>query len=90
MQKFILFETMCLKSKKSLQLEKMKHEIAEASKNPEAFLLEAIHCTGYSGGLGNPLMAPESSLSVLDGTVLDEFVAVSSRTLVKSKLDHFV
>lgn len=60
----------------------MKDEITEASKNPQAVLLEAIHSAGYSGALGNPLMAPESSLNRLNSTVLEQFVAVSLRNVL--------
>lgn len=61
----------------SVQLEKMKVEIADFSKNPQALLLEAIHSAGYAGPFANPLLASEASLSKLDGTALEEFVAVS-------------
>ncbi|XAR53401.1 Ubiquinol--cytochrome-c reductase [Bertholletia excelsa] len=57
------------------QLLKVKAEIAEASKNPQGLLLEAIHSAGYSGALGNPLLAPESAISRLNASILDEFVA---------------
>lgn len=61
----------------SVQLEKMKTEIADFSKNPQALLLEAIHSAGYAGPFANPLLASEASLSRLDGTALEEFIAVS-------------
>ena len=57
----------------------MKEEIAEAAKNPQGVLLEAIHSAGYSGALANPLLAPESAVNALNGTVLEDFVAVSLR-----------
>lgn len=57
----------------------MKDEITEASNNPHALILEAIHSAGFSGALANPLMAPESALSGLDSTMLEQFVAVSLR-----------
>lgn len=56
----------------------MKDEISEASNNPEALVLEAIHAAGYSGAMGNPLLAPESAINRLDSAILEEFVAVSS------------
>ncbi|XP_058074113.1 mitochondrial-processing peptidase subunit alpha-like [Magnolia sinica] len=56
------------------QLQKVKAEIAEISNNPQGLLLEAIHCAGYSGALGNPLLAPESAISRINSTVLEEFV----------------
>lgn len=55
----------------------MKDDINEASKNPEALVLEAVHSVGYKGGLANPLLAQESSISRLDSEILEEFVAVS-------------
>ncbi|KAF3442943.1 hypothetical protein FNV43_RR16861 [Rhamnella rubrinervis] len=57
------------------QLHKVKTEISEASNNPEALVLEAIHCAGYSGALANPLLAPESAINRLNSTILEEFVA---------------
>ena len=57
----------------------MKEEIAEAVKNPHGLLLEVIHSTGYSGALANPLLAPESAVNILNGTVLEDFIAVSLR-----------
>lgn len=57
------------------QLQKVKSEINDASNNPQGLLLEAIHSAGYSGALANPLLAPESAISRLDSTILEEFVA---------------
>ncbi|CAJ1937086.1 unnamed protein product [Sphenostylis stenocarpa] len=57
------------------QLLKVKAEIGEASKNPQDLLLEAIHSAGFSGALANPLLASESALNRLNGTILEEFVA---------------
>ncbi|GAV62161.1 Peptidase_M16 domain-containing protein/Peptidase_M16_C domain-containing protein, partial [Cephalotus follicularis] len=57
------------------ELLKVKEEISEASKNPDGFLLEAIHSAGYSGALSNPLLAPESAIKRLNSTILEEFVA---------------
>lgn len=62
----------------SLQLNKVKAEMGEISNNPQGLLLEAIHSAGYSGALANPLLAPESAISVLNSTILEEFVAVST------------
>ncbi|KAL5127456.1 Mitochondrial-processing peptidase subunit alpha [Glycine soja] len=56
------------------QLLKVKDEIGEASKNPQDLLLEAIHSAGFSGALANPLLASESALNRLNGTILEEFV----------------
>ncbi|XP_057977459.1 mitochondrial-processing peptidase subunit alpha-like [Malania oleifera] len=57
------------------QLHKLKAEIPEYSNNPQGLLLEAIHVAGFSGALANPLLAPESALSTLNGTILEEFVS---------------
>lgn len=61
----------------NMQLRKVKAELSELPNNPQGLLLEAIHSSGYAGALGNPLLAPESALNQLDGSVLEEFVAVS-------------
>lgn len=55
----------------------MKDDIDKASKNPEALVLEAVHSVGYKGGLANPLLAQESSISSLNSETLEEFVTVS-------------
>ena len=57
----------------------MKEKIAEVTKNPHGLLLKAIHSAGYSSALANPLLAPESTVNILNGTVLEDFVAVSLR-----------
>lgn len=57
----------------------MSAEISECAKNPQHLLLEAIHSVGYSGPYANSLLASESSVSRLNSTVLEEFVAVSLR-----------
>ncbi|THU52945.1 hypothetical protein C4D60_Mb10t09240 [Musa balbisiana] len=57
------------------QLKKVKAEIGELSSNPQSLLLEAIHSAAYSGALANPLIARESVINRLDGTILEEFVA---------------
>lgn len=69
-----------------LQLPKVKNDISEASKNPEALVLEAVHSIGYKGGLANPLLAQESSISRLNSNVLEQFVAVSLLVIFKSIL----
>ncbi|OMO70945.1 hypothetical protein CCACVL1_18563 [Corchorus capsularis] len=56
------------------ELRKLQAELEEVSKNPERLILEAIHSTGYSGALANPLLAPESALCRLNGKLLEEFV----------------
>ncbi|KAF0916012.1 hypothetical protein E2562_000642 [Oryza meyeriana var. granulata] len=57
------------------QIMKLKAELAEASSNPETLLLEALHSTGYSGALANPLIASETSVSRLNTNVLEDFLA---------------
>ena len=52
----------------------MKAEIAELVNNLQVALYEALHSAGFIGGLGQPLMAPESSLGRLNGDVLHNFV----------------
>mmetsp|Transcript_9373 Transcript_9373/g.33016 ORF Transcript_9373/g.33016 Transcript_9373/m.33016 type:complete len:497 (-) Transcript_9373:1374-2864(-) len=39
------------------QVERIKEEVDEAEKNHQSFLMEALHQTGYTGGLGMPLVA---------------------------------
>jgi processing peptidase subunit alpha len=56
------------------QLAKVKAETAESVNNPQVALYEALHSAGFIGGLGQPLMAPESSLGRLNGGVLHDFV----------------
>ncbi|KAG0495843.1 hypothetical protein HPP92_000534 [Vanilla planifolia] len=53
---------------------KVKIEIAEASSNPQGLLLEAVHTVGYSGALAIPLMASESLLNKLNGSILEQFI----------------
>jgi len=55
---------------------RLKAELAKASSNPENFLLEALHSTGYSGALANPLIASESLISRLSTDVLGQFIFV--------------
>lgn len=56
------------------QLAKVKAETAEMVNNPQVAIYEALHSAGYVGGLGQPLMAPESCLGRLNGGVLHDFV----------------
>ncbi|KAL6221052.1 hypothetical protein ACLB2K_008804 [Fragaria x ananassa] len=56
------------------ELLRVKDDIDKASKNPEALVLEAVHSVGYKGGLANPLLAQESSISSLNNETLEEFV----------------
>lgn len=61
-----------------MQLKKVKSEISEVFNNPHGLLLESIHSAGYAGALANPLLASESAISRLNGSILEEFVAVST------------
>ncbi|KAG6536242.1 hypothetical protein ZIOFF_001293 [Zingiber officinale] len=54
---------------------KLKTRLGELSSNPHGLLLEAVHSVGYSGALANPLIAPESTISHLNGTILEGFVS---------------
>jgi len=56
----------------------VKAEIGELSNNPQRLLMEAVHSAGYSGALAMPLLATESALNRLNGSMLEEFAAVSS------------
>ncbi|XP_020588140.1 mitochondrial-processing peptidase subunit alpha-like [Phalaenopsis equestris] len=56
------------------QVSKLKAETVEASSNPQALLLEAIHSAGYSGALAIPLIASESTLNNLNGSILEQFL----------------
>ncbi|PKA64317.1 Mitochondrial-processing peptidase subunit alpha [Apostasia shenzhenica] len=56
------------------QLAKLRCETVEAAaKDPQQFLLESLHVVGYSGALGNPLMASEAALERLDGSLIRKF-----------------
>ncbi|XP_068652064.1 mitochondrial-processing peptidase subunit alpha-like [Aristolochia californica] len=74
------------------QLKKVNAEVLEIYNNPQGLLLEAIHSTGYSGALANPLLAPESAINRLDGSILEEFVAenytASRMVLAASGVEH--
>ncbi|XP_026405529.1 mitochondrial-processing peptidase subunit alpha-like isoform X2 [Papaver somniferum] len=56
-------------------LEKVKQDIQELKNNPQGLLLEALHSTGYTGALANPLLAPEDAVDGLNGDLLEKFVA---------------
>ncbi|KNA11162.1 hypothetical protein SOVF_137740 [Spinacia oleracea] len=56
-------------------LKNLKGEVKEASNNPQALLVEAIHSAGYSGALAHSLMAQESTMDRLDSSALEQFVA---------------
>ncbi|KAM0959780.1 hypothetical protein ACFX13_025516 [Malus domestica] len=74
------------------ELNKVQAEIGELSKNPQGLLLEAIHSAGYSGALANPLLASESSLNRLNGSILEQFIAENYTAprivLAASGVDH--
>jgi mitochondrial-processing peptidase subunit alpha len=58
------------------QILRLQAELAKSSSFPENFLLEALHSTGYSGALANPLIVPEYSVSRLNADVLEQFITV--------------
>ncbi|KAK1300561.1 Mitochondrial-processing peptidase subunit alpha [Acorus calamus] len=64
---------MFLKDEVTEQVAKVKQEIEEISNDPQNFLLECLHSTGYSGALGNPLMAPKSALDKINGSIIEKF-----------------
>ncbi|ERN16185.1 hypothetical protein AMTR_s00030p00236070, partial [Amborella trichopoda] len=74
------------------QLTKIKAEIRDVSNNPENFLLESLHSAGYSGALGNPLIASEAVIEKLNGSVIDKFVienyTADRMVLAASGVDH--
>ncbi|XP_031504433.1 mitochondrial-processing peptidase subunit alpha-like isoform X2 [Nymphaea colorata] len=74
------------------QLTKVKREIGEISDNPQNFLLEALHPVGYSGALANSLMASESAIDRLDGSIIRKFVdenyTAERMVLAASGVDH--
>ncbi|GAA0164564.1 metalloprotease [Lithospermum erythrorhizon] len=74
------------------QLQKVKSEISEMSKNPQHLLMEAIHSAGYTGVYANALMASEASINTLNGEVLEAFVAQNytarRMVLAASGVDH--
>ncbi|XP_042457200.1 probable mitochondrial-processing peptidase subunit alpha-2, chloroplastic/mitochondrial, partial [Zingiber officinale] len=74
------------------QLKKLKTELGELSSNPQGLLLEAVHSAGYSGALANPLIAPDSAISHLNGTILEGFAYENYTTprivLAASGVEH--
>ncbi|KAG9134808.1 hypothetical protein Leryth_001108 [Lithospermum erythrorhizon] len=74
------------------QIQKVKSEISEMSKNPQHLLMEAIHSTGYAGVYANALMASEASLNTLNWASLEAFVAQNytapRMVLAASGVDH--
>jgi processing peptidase subunit alpha len=59
-------------------LGKLQAELAEAAAgNPQAALMEALHTTAYTGGLGRPLLASAASLASLSPAALYDFVAAN-------------
>ncbi|KAK3160589.1 hypothetical protein QOZ80_1BG0061600 [Eleusine coracana subsp. coracana] len=74
------------------EISNLQAELAKASSNPETLLLEALHSTGYSGALANPLIASGSSIGRLNTDVLEYFTAenytASRIVLAASGVDH--
>ncbi|KAG6536594.1 hypothetical protein ZIOFF_001652 [Zingiber officinale] len=69
------YDALKLYTPQMVELKKLKTELGELSSNPQGLLLEAVHSAGYSGALANPLIAPESAISHLNGTILEGFVS---------------
>lgn len=57
------------------QVERIKEELTETEKNPQSYLMEALHETGYTGGLGMPLVALKDTVSSLSAEDCMEFVS---------------
>ena len=57
---------------------KLKSELRDISKDPQQFLIESLHLSGYSGALQNPLIAPAEALDRLDGSHIGDFYHVCS------------
>ncbi|MBA0598592.1 hypothetical protein Gorai_008349, partial [Gossypium raimondii] len=74
------------------ELQKIKAELEEVSKNPERLILEAVHSAGYSGALANPLLVPESAIDRLNSDILEEFVTENYKgnriVLAASGIEH--
>ncbi|KAG8490026.1 hypothetical protein CXB51_016019 [Gossypium anomalum] len=74
------------------ELQKIKAELEEVSKNPERLILEAVHSAGYSGALANPLLVPESAIDRLNSGILEEFVTENYKgnriVLAASSIEH--
>lgn len=73
-----------------VQLQKVKAELEEVSKNPERLILEAVHSAGYSGALANPLLVPESAIDRLNSGILEEFVTVRIFSILLVSLHIFL
>lgn len=74
------------------ELQKIKAELEEVSKNPERLILEAVHSAGYAGALANPLLVPESAIDRLNSGILEEFVTENYKgnriVLAASGIEH--
>lgn len=59
------------------QVKKMEADVKNLRDNPQTYLLEGLHSATYQGALGNPLVAPEGSLSHLNADSLAEFYSAN-------------
>uniref|UniRef100_A0A0E0CDD8 Peptidase M16 N-terminal domain-containing protein n=1 Tax=Oryza meridionalis TaxID=40149 RepID=A0A0E0CDD8_9ORYZ len=50
-----------------------REEVQELQKNPERYLQESLNLVGYTGALANPLVAPEESLTRINGSIIQKF-----------------
>ncbi|XP_078435066.1 mitochondrial-processing peptidase subunit alpha-like isoform X2 [Wolffia australiana] len=55
------------------QVDKLKSELRDISKDPQQFLIESLHLAGYSGALARPLIAPDEALDRLNGSLIGNF-----------------
>ncbi|CAD5165859.1 unnamed protein product [Musa acuminata subsp. malaccensis] len=62
-----------LESEVQEQVNRIKWEIGDITKDPQQFLLDSLHLAGFSGALGKPLMAPESALERINGSKIGKF-----------------
>ncbi|XP_072979854.1 mitochondrial-processing peptidase subunit alpha-like [Typha angustifolia] len=81
-----------LQSEVEEQLAIVKEEVREITKDPQKFLLESLHLAGYSGALGKSLLAPETSLEGLNGSIIGKFYfenyTADRIVLAASGVDH--
>jgi hypothetical protein len=58
----------------------MKGEVEALKMNPQSLLMDNLHLVGYSGDYSKSFSASESSLSRLNGRIVQQFVNVSPQT----------
>ncbi|KMZ75037.1 Mitochondrial-processing peptidase subunit alpha [Zostera marina] len=74
------------------ELQKLKMEIDEASRNPQGLIMEALHSAGFRGALSYPLMASEGSVNSLNSSDLEDFTKLNYTAprivIAASGVDH--